>query len=186
MPKYNLNDSRIRFSATAQHLVVDWGDGSAAKTYDNVTAYGPNHLNLTHHYNGRAAYTVRIETKRLTTFKCSSNQITLLNINRCAALRELHCWRNQIASLNVSRCTLLRRLYCMDNQITTLDVSGCMALQGVDCSHNQLTAAALDAVLMALPDRAGEDYAAISVSDNPGADGCDRTIAEDKGWRVKG
>jgi hypothetical protein len=74
----------------------------------------------------------------------------------------------------------------MVTQIATLDVSGCVALQGVDCSHNQLTAAALDTVLMALPDHAGEDYAAISVSDNPGTAGCDRTIAESKGWRIKG
>jgi hypothetical protein len=54
------------------------------------------------------------------------------------------------------------------------------------CSYNQLTAAALDAVFMDLPNRTGEDGVYISVSNNPGTGACDRTIAEDKGWRVNG
>jgi hypothetical protein len=95
---------------------------------------------------------------------CYDNQLTSLDVSGCAALQELSCWFNQLISLDVSKCPALQQLYCHDNQ---------------------LTAPALNTVFTALPDRTGEDYTSyISIYGNPGANSCNKTIAENKGWSV--
>jgi hypothetical protein len=86
--------------------------------------------------------------------------------------------------LNASGCAALDYLGCSDNQLTSLNASGCTTLEYLDCENNQLTATALNTVFTALPNRTGGGYAFIYISNNPGADTCDRAIAEDKGWRV--
>jgi Leucine-rich repeat (LRR) protein len=109
---------------------------------------------------------------------CGSNQLTTLDVTKCPALKWLACGANPLTSLDVTHCPALQDLYCYSNQLTSLDVSKCPALQELGCYDNQLTATALDAVFTALPNC----YGHISISNNPGANSCDRAIAENKGW----
>jgi Leucine-rich repeat (LRR) protein len=120
----------------------------------------------------------------LTDLYCAYNQITSLDVSKSTALRWLDCSNNQITSLDVSKNTALTGLECQYNQITNLDVSKNTALIKLECSYNQLTAAALNALFNSLPIRTPEDYAWITISGNPGADACNKSIAENKGWDV--
>ncbi len=72
--------------------------------------------------------------------KCSSNQLTALDVSKNTALVRLWCDDNQLTALDVSKNTELKELNCSWNQLTTLDVSKNAALIYVYCSDNQLTA----------------------------------------------
>jgi Leucine-rich repeat (LRR) protein len=134
----------LEFNATAQPLIVDWGDGSAAETYTNVNEqyneYKGASPRITHTYAGSGAYTVQVKGERLTRFEWYGSGVTALDVSKCTALAHLRCDRNQLTALDVSKCTALQTLYCDDNQLTALDVSKCTALQTLYCDSNQLTA----------------------------------------------
>ena len=74
------------------------------------------------------------------TLHCNGNQLTALNVQGLAALKNLGCIRNQLTALNVQGLTALRGLYCYNNQLTALNVQGLTALQELGCGDNQLTA----------------------------------------------
>jgi hypothetical protein len=177
----------IVFAATAQQLVVDWGDGSAAETHTKTTIQFDDKKNylypVRHTYAGSGIYTVQIKGEGLTGFNCAYSNATSLNASKCPALEELWCEHNQITSLNTGGCPMLWKLSCFDNHLTSssLDISGCPVLQVLDCHINQLDSTALNVVFTALPTRT-KDYGYLSIYDNPGADSCNRTIAENKGW----
>jgi hypothetical protein len=76
----------------------------------------------------------------------------------------------------------LKAFDCSSAHMTALDISDSPRLKRLDCAKNKLTATALDAVFAALPRRRG----VIAMANNPGADGCNRTVAKNKGWKVKG
>ena len=80
-------------------------------------------------------------TKRtsMTSFDCTHNQISSMNINGLTALKELHCGENQLSDLDVSNLTGLEVLSCEYNQLSDLDVSNLTGLQELDCSDNLLT-----------------------------------------------
>ncbi|NQU88671.1 MAG: hypothetical protein HQ541_23255, partial [Mariniphaga sp.] len=59
----------------------------------------------------------------LDTFKCSSNQITSLDVSNNFALEWLDCGENNLTSLDVSKNIALTGLRCSGNQLTSLDVS---------------------------------------------------------------
>jgi hypothetical protein len=157
----------IGFYATAQQLVVDWGDGSAPETYTDVKNNSSNYNHggyVGHTYaENNATYTVHIKEEGLT---------------------HLDCYYNDLTALNVSGCTTLQDLSYGSNQLTALDVTKCPALRGLYCGRNQLTATALNTVFTALPNRSDRNYAPISIKDNPGTNSCNRAIAENKGWEV--
>jgi len=126
----------------------------------------------------------------LTWLDCSFNQLTALNVRKNTALEWLFCDNNQITELDVSKNTMLENLDCRDNQLTALDVSNNTALTGMagsdfealNVSKNQFTAAALNALFMTMPVLSSE----IAIFENPGTDDCDESIAEAKGWNVRG
>ena len=75
----------------------------------------------------------------------------------------------------------IKRLNCVYNNLTSLDVSKNTALTFLDCSSNNLTSAALNQIFRDLPQvTSGTIY----MSGNPGTETCDKSIAENKGWRV--
>ena len=112
---------------------------------------------------------------------CSSNNLTLLNVSGCTALTELECWDNNLTSLDVSGCTALTRLDCRSNNLTSLNVSGCTALEYLVGSDNNLTSSALNQIFRDLPQ---VTVGIIFIKNNLGADTCDKSIAENKGWDV--
>jgi hypothetical protein len=75
----------------------------------------------------------------LTTLLCSLNELTSLDVSANTALTYLSCTRNDLTSLDVSSCTALTTLLCNDNQLTSLDVSACTVLYILNCYDNQLT-----------------------------------------------
>ncbi|TVQ09758.1 MAG: hypothetical protein EA361_14895 [Bacteroidetes bacterium] len=138
----------------------------------------------------------------LTTLACNNNPLTTFDVSKNTALEELIFGGNQSAALDVSRNTALKYLTCSDTQITHLDVSANTALLNLHiCSsqitklevnknpdlkvlcvrRNQLTASALNDLFYKLPEKESHG-GAISISGNPGARDCDRSIAEKKGW----
>jgi hypothetical protein len=154
----------IGFAATAQQLVVDWGDGSAAETYTNVYLGDWDYHDwdcITHTYSGNGTYTVQIKGEGLTVFVYHSGIVSMnisgcaalhslysdclnsysLTISNCAALERLRCsTTNGLTSLTISGCAAFYDLWCANNKLTSLDVSKCTALQTLWCGNNQLTA----------------------------------------------
>ena len=133
-------DNTVTFYASAQKLIVDWGDGNS-NTYNNVTV----NTEITHNYSNITARTVTIYEEGLTYFNCGGTaynnlvNLTTLNVTNCSALQTLTCYYGNLASLNINGCTALEYLYCNNNKLTSLNVSGCIALQYLYCYLNQLT-----------------------------------------------
>ena len=99
----------------------------------------------------------------------------------------------ELTSLDVSKNTALTHLGCSNNRLANLNVSA-TALGNLDCANNQLSASALNDLFRALPDKTKtEGYEEnpeiyegfIKVLGNPGANDCDSSIAQKKGWRFR-
>jgi len=116
----------------------------------------------------------------LTLLGCSGNQLTSLNVSCNTMLKSLSCASNQIQSLDVSKNILLTDLYCSNNQIESLDMSNNTDLAFLACESNLLSSSNLNALFETLPDNA--IYKTIYISDNPGTDDCNRSIATKKRW----
>jgi Leucine-rich repeat (LRR) protein len=71
--------------------------------------------------------------------RCSSNQLTNLNVSGCTALSTFDCSDNSLTNLNVSDNTALTGLGCSTNYLSSLNVSANKALTSLYCNGNQLT-----------------------------------------------
>ena len=125
----------------------------------------------------------------LTELNCSHNDLTSLDVSKNTALTDLRCYcMKDLTSLDVSGCTALTYLECDDNNLTSLNVSGCTALIYLSCSSNNLTSSALNQIFRDLPQGKKLEYnpfqSTISIYGNPGTETCDKSIAENKGWKV--
>ena len=118
---------------------------------------------------------------------CSGNQLTKLDVSKNIKLFQLGCTDNQLKSLNLSSNTELTGLNCSGNQLTKLDVSNNTKLNDLDCSNNKLTVSALNDLFRTLHNNTAQYPPGydIYIGGNPGAKGCDVSIAEKKGWTVK-
>jgi hypothetical protein len=150
----------------------------------------------------------------ITSLHCENNQICNLDVNKNTLLAELYCGNNEISKFDVSTNKKLSILSCPKNKLSAIDLSESPSLQGLDCSDNiidsllitsrqiqfihcsgnLLSSGAIDAVFESLPmglqqDRDDDsDYfepSTIDVKNNIGTDGCNTTIATNKGWIVK-
>ena len=126
-------------------------------------------------------------TISLQLFYCSGNQLKKLDVSS-KRLASLHCWDNQLTELDVSKSIALIELICDNNQLTELDVTGLDKLRYLHCRNNYMEADALDALFHTLNDIPETKSILISNNgpnrDGTGTAGCDRTIAESKGWTV--
>ena len=143
------------------------------------------HIALTELYCFNNPLTVLDVSKNtaLTYLDCGSETLTALDVSKNTALTRLMCINTLLTALDVSKNTALTELWCPYNKLTALDVSKNTALTWLGCESNQLTAGALNALFETLhgntiPNKSKN----IHISDNPGADGCNRTIATQKGW----
>ena len=89
---------------------------------------------------------------------------------------------SKFTSLDLSKNIALTNLFCQSN-LTKLDVSNNKVLTRLVCNYNQLTGSALNALFESLPDNAGKKF--IYIHGNPGAEDCNLSIAERKGWSDK-
>jgi len=124
---------------------------------------------------------------------CGSNQFTSLDVSKNSNLNTLICDGNQINNLNVKGLTKLKNLNCgrytytpegLGNHLTSLDVSGCTSLSTLNCENNLLTIESLNVLFGTLHENTISSGKDIFISHNPGAEGCDKSIAENKGWWV--
>ena len=114
--------------------------------------------------------------------ECNDNQLTSLDVSGCTRLTGLICSANQLSGLNVTGCTNLKWLICFINQLSSLDMSTCTGLEDLNCDFNQLDADTLDNLFRTLHSDVRNGSKTISICDNPGIDGCNPSIAKNKGW----
>ena len=143
--------------------------------------------------------------KELEELNCHTNKLTSLNVSKNTALVELFCPNNELESLNVKGAAALQYLLCYDNELKSLKTSGAPALIGIDCSSNALNsldvsrntmledlicpkndmkASALNTLFKTLPNRTGDPVCKIYIYGNPGAAGCNQSLATAKKWTV--
>jgi Leucine-rich repeat (LRR) protein len=173
----------ITFLASAQKLIVNWGDGEISE-YNNLR-YGTY---ISYSYLTATTHTIQIYEEKLTALNLSGLDLTNLDVN-CSELTELYCSSNQLTSLDVSKNPKLTKIDCSSNQLTSLNINGCTKLgeipyyySVVSIDDNQLSAAALNEIFTALPVITSNNI--ISVGDNPGTSTCNKSIAINKGWRI--
>lgn len=118
----------------------------------------------------------------LTELYCYNNQLRTLDIGKNKALVRLNCARNLLTDLDLSMNTVLRRMDCYENRLTSLDFSKNTALVYAVCADNLLTAKALNTLFATFNNG---DRNNIFIGGNPGENDCDRSIAEQKGWRAR-
>ncbi len=75
----------------------------------------------------------------LTYLDCNTNLLTSLNVTQNIALTLIACQDNQLTSIDVSQNTAVNLFFCFNNQIGSLDLTQNSALTFLDCSSNQLT-----------------------------------------------
>ena len=121
---------------------------------------------------------------KLVKLVCNNNQFQGLDISKNIALRKLDCNNNSLKNLDISKNTELEELDCRQNQLTSLDVSKNTKLVKLNCSNNRLSEEALNALFTSLHSNNTEEKKIIYISGNLGAESCDKTIAEKKGWEV--
>ena len=114
---------------------------------------------------------------------CYNNQLTSLDLSKNTALKLLQCAYNQLTSLDLSKNTVLENLHCIDNQLTGLDLSKNTALYGIILTNNLFATDALNTLFGTLHSNKINKF--IQIGNNPGAGTCNKSIAQDKGWRVE-
>ena len=164
---------------------VDWGDGSekvSLTLIEDENIYG---ISFEHTYPSASIRTVTINGDNITMVKCWD--VTSLDVSKNKELTRL--WASgQLTSLDVSKNTALTILSVSGPQFKSLDVSKNMELTLLQCSYAQLSATALNALFNTLhsntvpPPRDGISPKTIYITNNPGSNDCDRSIAERKGW----
>jgi hypothetical protein len=178
------------------------------KTRHTITITGDNITRLDFGYNQLRTLSV-CDFTNLKTLNCGGNELLSLNINGLTNLEKLDCSGNYLKSLDVSeitklktlRCSInllksldvsrlsnLEELSCCRNQLTSLNVSGLVMLHYLPCEENYMSAVALNDLFTSLPKVPSESPGHINISSNgpdydgTGTDGCDKSIAEKKGW----
>jgi hypothetical protein len=134
---------------------------------------------------------------------CNENYLTYLDVSKNSKLTGLECSKNQLQHLDVSKNIKLKHLECNYNQLTNLDLSANKLLYGFRCAYNNFSEMALNEMLESLCDVWDENKTLkytkrkynryrhnkpiidgyLFISGNPGTDNCDKSIAENKGWK---
>lgn len=124
----------------------------------------------------------------LTILSCHTNaSLSVLDVSGLTVLEQLLCNNCSISILDVSALTLLTKLRCEDNSITSLDLALCTVLTDIRCGNNGMNEAAVDNVLAGLVTAAAINGTAILAGTNaaPSAAGlANKAILEGRGWTV--
>lgn len=156
---YPNNNNNIGFSAQAEKIIIDWGDGTIEELIPNGTYFD----SFNHFYSDTKLKTVLITTEKMTYFSlkvglklkfgncpdlknvfCPSlpnkkGHLSVLDVTKLEFLEELYCYNNQLTSLDLSKNAALTILECRQNELKNLDTSNNTALVHLDCDNNQLT-----------------------------------------------
>ena len=137
---------------------------------------------------------------------CGRNLLTDLDISRNTLLYYLRAHDNQLSSLDLSRNLLLEAFFVPDNRLTYLNISNLALLdylnvdsnylktiimsdnlniRGISVRRNLFSVDDLDRLYDSLPDRTYHNVnGTIWIHDNPGTNGSNKNIAENKNWIV--
>ena len=182
------------YSGTSEHKITITGDIDGLYCADNqLTALDVSKNPLLRKLFCFENLLTELDVSRhpeLFDLSCHYNQLTSLNVSGASSLYFFNCYNNQLTSLDVSSSIWLSDLFCENNQLTSLDMSSNIWLRRLNCSYNQLSTDALNDLFRTLPLTSNPiplnltrvHYA--SVFDNPGANYCDVSIANEKGWHV--
>ena len=124
----------------------------------------------------------------LVSLYCHANQLTNLDVSQNTGMIQLVCDGNKLTSLDVSKNIALDFLTCNGCQLTNLDVDSNTALTYLSCGFNFMTETELNNLFGTLHSNSGTKKIVIGGNgpngDGTGSYGCDRSIAENKGWLV--
>ena len=110
-------------------------------------------------------------------------QLTSLNLGNNNAMRFLYASESPLTSLDVRGLSNLIGLSVGFNRLTSLDVSGLYHLRSLNVPDNQFDAQAFNELFRSLNNTPVSKF--IGVAGNPGSDGFDSSIAENKGWTIR-
>ncbi len=136
---------------------VNWGDGRTEHFSSSVT-------DIRHHYLDSGTYTVTITSSNIKRFYTSNLQVDDIDIRSCSDLRS-------ISSVN--------------GNLGALDASNCEYIRTIEIDRNNFSAEALNNLFKSLPQHEEGYQASLYISNNPGAETCDKSIAENKGWKFR-
>ncbi|WP_251622610.1 leucine-rich repeat domain-containing protein [Odoribacter lunatus] len=111
----------------------------------------------------------------------SDNELKELSIPKGSQLESLDLSSNEITTIDLSNGSLLQEVDLSDNELTSLDVSKNTELTELDCRRNEFDAEALNKIFTDLP---VVTQGWLYIYNNPGTETCNKSIAENKGWRV--
>ena len=136
-------------------------------------------------YNNKLTKLDVSKNTQLISIYCDDNQLTELDVSNNTRLAILNVAANQLTALDLSKNNL-SILIVAENQLTELDLTANDFLYYLNASSNLFTADALNRLFGTLHDKPSNvvipEQKSIYISNNPGADTCDRSIAEEKGW----
>ena len=195
----NINKVRIALIGT-RDASIDWGDGNKQDfmlsatpvvvehayasvrdtcevkiTGTNITAISCN--------NNRLISLDVSQSPYLEFLNCESNKIPRLTLTENTALVYLYCSKNEIMSLNLYKNTLLLALTCAENYLSALDLTKNTELQTINCESNHFGETALNEMFNTLHRNPPmNNYKELWIDKNLGTQGCDRIVAQGKGW----
>ena len=125
----------------------------------------------------------------LSTFSCSGNRISSLDLSKNTYLYWFLASDNELSEIDLSGKAYLQRVELSNNKLTELDVTANSGLAEVLVDGNLMEAAALDAIVNALPDvtsntTSGDWARRLDISNNPGTAEAVTAPAVDKGWTL--
>jgi len=123
-----------------------------------------------------------VENDWLQTLFCYGNALTYLDLRSAPNLMVLHCFSNRLTSLDLSRNSKLFWVNCYRNQLTSLILGSHPQLWTLICTTNNLNKEALNNIFGTL-NNSLLHVKNLYISGNPGSAECDRSIAEEKGWK---
>jgi len=152
----NATYNKMYFTATADKLIIDWGDGSV----DDITPNGVLQ-EFVHQYQNQNFQTITISSENLSYFYGYPE----------------HMYRE----FRFKNCLQLKEINCYGHSLTVLELDNVPALLLLNASANyNLNTSAVTTIFNGLPIRKVSDNAKIYIDTS----GADESIATKKGWSV--
>ncbi|MDD6394716.1 MAG: hypothetical protein PUB37_00800 [Firmicutes bacterium] len=134
----------IEINMDISEAYIDWGDGEpvfcVGQVWDESWIYDETSVNVVMYSGELKGNTVKVYSgSDITTFDCSAQKITALDVTNAKKLKYLMCRENKLSSLNISQNQSLELLECCDNELSKLDVSKNIKLKNLECFNNDLS-----------------------------------------------
>ena len=181
------------YASSAEHRITITGDIATLYCYNNqLTALDVSGNMGLWYLDCHDNQLTSLDVSNCTALGClcvGYNPLTILDVSNMTELVSLAADNCQLNTLHFDNCTKLEQVWCHRNQLTSLDVRTNVELRMLACGVNLLSADALNDLFRGLPYMSEHNPywefdcpLKMSVINNPGADDCNYSIAEEKGW----